>query len=380
MNKVEVEDPIANKTSTESASETSADKFDYYINGLITYPKKLVGKTNIHTVSINGSKVDSLIDTGSQVSIISHNLYCEFFNYLTIEPLEKILNLKGVTGNQLDYEGYVDLFVTPGEKLAGIPFDCGVHVSFIVVKDADGLPKTHGNATCIIGMNAVEDIWRHYGDVAKPSQLDFAFNGLTSAAKYQEESIGKLKLTKEITIPPKSDAILKCSLRSKKVTGCTAPILINMELDMVDNQDLVVSCDLSPYAKIKIPIRNNMDSTIVLEEGVVIASAFLSPLPFSSEEVDFKVSRKLLETDEVFKPKKHNKTETHFVKDQAPNMDDEEEELTPDMQQLYDFLDNTHKDDQRVDGLPIGLSLTGGSGPARVWGHVKLVCIAHGRC
>ena len=118
-----------------------------------------------------------------------------------------------------------------------------------MVKDADGLPKTHGNATCIIGMNAVEDIWCHYGDMAKPSQLDFAFIGLTSAAKVQETPIGKLKLTKDITIPPKSDAILKCSLRLRKFTDCTAPILINIELDMIENQDLVVDCDLSSYAK-----------------------------------------------------------------------------------------------------------------------------------
>ena len=72
-------------------------------------------------MSINGSKIDSSIDTGSQVSIISYNLYCEFFNYLKIEPLENILNLKGTTGNSLEYEGYVDLYVTPGENYLGLP-------------------------------------------------------------------------------------------------------------------------------------------------------------------------------------------------------------------------------------------------------------------
>ncbi len=73
--------------------------------------------------------------------------------------------------------------------------------SVIVVKDRDRIPKTHGNASCIIGMNAIADIWHHYGDVAEPSQLDFAFNGLTIAAQYQEKPLGKLKLTKTITIP-----------------------------------------------------------------------------------------------------------------------------------------------------------------------------------
>ena len=150
------------------------------------------------------------------------------------------------------------------------------------------------------------------------SHLDFAYNGLTAAAKHQGTLIGKLKLTKDITIPPKSDAILKCSLRSGKVTGCTAPILVNFELDLIDNQDLVVNCDLSPYLKIHIPIKNNLDSSIVLEEGVVIAYAYLSPLPFSFEKVDFKVTRKLLDSDEVFKPKKHKKTEHYFCERSGP--------------------------------------------------------------
>ncbi len=153
------------------------------------------------TLRISGAEIDSLIDTGSQVSIISYNLYCELFNYLKIKPLEQILNHRGNTGNSLEYVGYVDLYVTPGEKLAGIPFDAGTHVGFIVVKDMDRIPKTPGNASCIIGMNAIEDIWCLYSNVAEPSQLNFAFNGLTTAAKYQEKSIGKLKLTRHHHIP-----------------------------------------------------------------------------------------------------------------------------------------------------------------------------------
>ena len=93
------------------------------------------------------------------------------------------MNLQGITGNSLEGMGYFELYVTPGEKLECITSDAGVQVSFIVVKDRDGIPKTHGNAFCIIVMDAIEDIWRHYGDVAESSQLDFAFNGLTTAAQ-----------------------------------------------------------------------------------------------------------------------------------------------------------------------------------------------------
>ncbi len=124
VNKVEAETDITSTKPSTSTDSVKRQKFDCYINGLISYPNKLVGKKN--TVRINGADINSLIDTGSQVSIISHNLYSELFNYLTIKPLEKLLNLQGITGNSLDYMGYVELYVTPGEKLAGIPFDAGV--------------------------------------------------------------------------------------------------------------------------------------------------------------------------------------------------------------------------------------------------------------
>ena len=58
MNKVEVTEPdIKHQTSTEAPYNTKKQKFDYYINGLITYPNKLVGKSNLHTVSINGAVI-----------------------------------------------------------------------------------------------------------------------------------------------------------------------------------------------------------------------------------------------------------------------------------------------------------------------------------
>ena len=64
MNEVEVQkDPVEKTpTSTHSAKKP---KFDYYINGLISYPKELVGRENIHTIRINGVVINSLIDTGS---------------------------------------------------------------------------------------------------------------------------------------------------------------------------------------------------------------------------------------------------------------------------------------------------------------------------
>ena len=42
---------------------------------LVTCPNRLIGKQNVQEVEINGTAVKALIDTGSQVSLISNYLY-----------------------------------------------------------------------------------------------------------------------------------------------------------------------------------------------------------------------------------------------------------------------------------------------------------------
>ncbi len=42
---------------------------------LVTCPSSLIGKQNIQEVEINGTAIKALIDTGSQVSLISNSLY-----------------------------------------------------------------------------------------------------------------------------------------------------------------------------------------------------------------------------------------------------------------------------------------------------------------
>ena len=42
---------------------------------LVTCPSSLIGKQNIQEVEINGTAIKALIDTGSQVSLISNSLF-----------------------------------------------------------------------------------------------------------------------------------------------------------------------------------------------------------------------------------------------------------------------------------------------------------------
>ena len=93
--------------------------------------------------------------------------------------------------------------------------------------------------------------------------FNFAYVGLTKAALTENRCLGKLKLTHTIKIPPKSDAYLKCHLRSK-TTGLTAQIRVECDLEGLNNQDMLIDCSLLPYSKVNIPVRNNLDTPIDL--------------------------------------------------------------------------------------------------------------------
>lgn len=74
-------------------SETVTRSRTNSINTLVTFPNKLVGRENISPVLINGAVINSLIDTGSQVSLISKSLYDKYFSYVELKPADHLLNL-----------------------------------------------------------------------------------------------------------------------------------------------------------------------------------------------------------------------------------------------------------------------------------------------
>ena len=66
--------------------------------------EKLVGRANEETIFINGQPVTALLDTGSQVTHVSHD-YC-VANGIDINPIAKLVNTEGTGGDSIEYVGY----------------------------------------------------------------------------------------------------------------------------------------------------------------------------------------------------------------------------------------------------------------------------------
>ena len=78
---------------------------------------RLVGRTNTAPIYLEGHLVTDLLDTGSQLSMIS-KLFCDQLN-LEIQPLSKLVDCDAVKGTWIEYEGFVELnFPVPGRNFS----------------------------------------------------------------------------------------------------------------------------------------------------------------------------------------------------------------------------------------------------------------------
>ena len=77
----------------------------------------MIGRINTSPIYLEGHLVTSLLDTGSQLSMISRS-FCEQHG-LEIQPLSKLVGCDAVNGIEIEYEGFVELnFQVPGRNFS----------------------------------------------------------------------------------------------------------------------------------------------------------------------------------------------------------------------------------------------------------------------
>ena len=73
---------------------------------------------------INGIQLRALLDTGANVSTISHGKFFETFNDVPLQPLQEFkLNIEGAGGQILPYLGFIEVDLTI-PKLSVEPVSC----------------------------------------------------------------------------------------------------------------------------------------------------------------------------------------------------------------------------------------------------------------
>ena len=78
---------------------------------------RLVGRINTAPIYLEGHLVTGLLDTGSQLSMISRS-FCDQHK-LQMQPLSKSIECDAVNETQIEYEGFVELnFQVPGRNFS----------------------------------------------------------------------------------------------------------------------------------------------------------------------------------------------------------------------------------------------------------------------
>ena len=75
-------------------------------------PDNLIGDTPEVQGLINNIKCSALVDTGSQVTTISHSFYKRYLAHVPIQSCSSLLRVEGVGGESLPYIGYIEAVVS----------------------------------------------------------------------------------------------------------------------------------------------------------------------------------------------------------------------------------------------------------------------------
>lgn len=75
-------------------------------------PHNLIGDVPEILCAINGFPCRALVDTGSQVTTISHSFFTNHLSNVKIKECSQLLRIEGAGGNSLPYEGFADICIT----------------------------------------------------------------------------------------------------------------------------------------------------------------------------------------------------------------------------------------------------------------------------
>ena len=302
-------------------------------------PSQIYGRKTIFPIGVNGATIYSLIDSGSQVSIISEYTYRKWFDYLPLQKVDESQGLMSASGGNIPYLGAISLAINLGKNLAGS--DVSVNSLFLVTSEGAGVPLTHGLHTVLVGMNTLEEVWSDIlecGEDIQPCLLSGIFRALAEVGVIEHEKqshIGKLRVTQSVTIPPQSKVRIKASCRPKNVSGVVACIYVSGPENVTRLVTSLYNKKLTSYTRLNVLLANDTDNIVSLQKGHILGSATLSEIPFTLDEVDLELEA----IQEDFRVDEHTEVEGRFDQKNHPGLTDEDEEdILPDFRKFLDSV------------------------------------------
>lgn len=308
----------------------------------------IIGKEAVYPVLLNGAVCKALIDTGSQVSIISEAAYKKYFNYVPIKDVNEFVSIKTVTGGDVGYLGTVELCLHLGKNLSGS--NDSVHVLFLVTSNDTPITPTDGDLAFIVGMNALEVIWNQNDSTKSDCVLNRLFSSLDKIRLCELENsgfLGAVKSTSNDVIPPKSSKRLRCCFRSH-VPICKSLVVIEGKGNGSGISPSLFECDLTPFTRVSVLVENSSDQVLEISKGSIIGGAWLSSFPTQQDQIQ-ECNISSIHID----PENFPEVDEYFNQENHPGFLDEDEDDVPipDFDALIDVIDQDKSltEDSKID-------------------------------
>ena len=166
--------------------------------------EKLVGRANGERIFINGQPVTALLDTGSQVTHVSHD-FC-LANGIEIHPHAKLVNIEGTEGDSIEYLGYAEASLSP--PMGSQTFN--IEALLLVLPTTDYLRKVSLSIGTTITDMVVDFINQNKPDnVSKSWKVVCCATHTRKLIQAQPKSKRSTKTTKPVILPLFSTTIVK---------------------------------------------------------------------------------------------------------------------------------------------------------------------------
>ena len=158
-----LEAPVAGQTGTKRSTNRPrkikqvASQYGNANTTSTILPPKLVGTKCTAEVTIEGRKVNCLLDTGSQVTTVPLSFFQTHLSYHSLKSLDDLLDvelqIEGANGEAVPYLGYVELNLLFPEEFLGKET---VPTLVLVVPNVNSVPQV------LIGTNTLDVLYSSY--------------------------------------------------------------------------------------------------------------------------------------------------------------------------------------------------------------------------
>ena len=244
----------------------------------------LVGPSCQSDIVIEGVQTKCLLDSGSQITLISESFYKEHLSHLTLEPISQ-LKVTGAGGHIVPYLGFVQCELKLPTDVVGV--DSCVNSLVLVSPDTD----YSKSVPIIVGTNTL----RAYTEMCKQTvggnyaftlplrpEVNFMYHDLNTGAQGR---LGSARLVgSNVVIPPGEVAEVRCKFHGNVPNTRSAVLCQEPTEQKLPEGVEVVASRIPTYSlhNAKLCVVNTSDCDILLKKNQIVADVFVI-----YEEYDF---------------------------------------------------------------------------------------------